>query len=378
MSVLSGVRIIEMVGIGPGPFCGMLLADMGADVIAVERPGDGGGEKRPGHILHRGKRSITLDLKKPAAVEVMLDLVRSADGLIEGMRPGVMERLGLGPETCLAANPALVYGRVTGWGQTGPLAHAAGHDSNYTALAGALWFASPPDQPQIAPSTMLGDVGGGALYLALGMVAGILRARTDGAGQVIDAAIVDGVANSMNLLLSLHARLGGGFDRGTMAFDASHWARSYKCADGGWINLAPLEPQFYTLLLQKLGLDKDPRYLDGQRDAAVWPELTKEMEHLFATGTRNAWCDLLEGTDCCFAPVLSPSEAAQHSHMAARGAFHVVDEVLQAGPAPRFFGTPSKDPQSVPARGIHTREVLEELGVSTERFDQLLAMQACG
>ena len=224
---------------------------------------------------------------------------------------------------------------------------------------------------------MLGDIGGGALHLALGMIAGILRARIDGTGQVIDAAVIDGAANMLNLLLSLHARESGGFDRGTKAFDASHWGgRSYQCADGGWINIAPLEPKFYDVLIKTLELDQDPLFALGQRDRALWPVLTEQLTHLFLTRTRGAWCELLEGTDSCFAPVLSPPQAAQHPHMEARGVYRMVDDVLQAAPAPRFSETPSQDPKGVPRRGMHTREILEEIGVSAERIDRLAEVAA--
>ena len=371
MGVLEGVRIIEIAGIGPGPFCGMLLADLGADVITVERPESGSGRPRRAAICNRGKRSVVLDLKAPGAIDAVLALLEGADALIEGMRPGVMERLGLGPEVCLARNPRLVYGRMTGWGQHGPLAHAAGHDSNYTGLAGALWFASPPGQPQQAPTTMLGDIGGGALYLALGIVSGILRARVDGRGQVVDAAIVDGVAHMMNLLLSMYASRGGSFARGQSS-DAAHWAgRSYQCADGGWVNIASLEPQFYAELLRRLDLDGDERFVKGQWDPKLWPELTEELKRLFATRTRAQWCERLEGTDVCFAPVLDPSESAEHPHMAARGVYVRVDGVLQAAPAPRFSGTPSAPPGGVPERGAHTCDVLREAGLAQDRIEAL-------
>jgi len=354
--VLAGVRIVEVAGIGPGPFCGMLLADLGAEVVSIERPGDHAA--RPTAIVQRGKQCITLDLKAPGAREVVLRLLDSKDGLIEGMRPG------LGPEPCLARRPPLVYGRMTGWGQAGPLAQRAGHDSNYTALAGALWVAGPPGQPPSAPSTVLGDIGGGALYLALGLVAGILRARSDGRGQVVDAAIVDGTAHMLNLLLAMTAR-GAGMARGVSSFDAAHWAaRSYRCRDGGWINLAPLEPQFYAELLQRLGLDGDARFVHGQHDAALWPVLSQHLAQLFAEHDRAHWCTVLDGSDACWAPVLRPDEAAAHPHLAARGTYLRVDCVLQAAPAPRFGATPSPPVGAVPRRDTHTQAVLAGLGLS--------------
>lgn len=366
---LAGVRIIEIAGIGPGPFAGMLLADLGAEVISIERPSTASARQRAAQIFNRGKRSVVLDLKAQGAIDVVFELIRDADGLIEGMRPGVMERLGLGPEPCLAVNPALVYGRMTGWGQTGPLAQAAGHDSNYTALAGVLHYAGQPDEPQLAPATVIGDVGGGALYLVIGMLAAILRARQDGQGQVVDAAIVDGAAHMSNLLLSMVAGLGGSFERGRHMFDASHWAgRSYRCSDGGWVNIAPLEPQFYALFLGIMGLGDDSRFTGGQMQPELWPVLTQELASIFATQPRAHWCALLEATDCCFAPVLSPSEAASHPHMQARSVFHVVGDVLQAAPAPRFSRTaPDPQPRIAP-QGSATAEVLGALGCSHEQI----------
>jgi len=257
MGVLTGVRIIEIAGLGPAPFCGMLLADMGADVVLVERGGAGGGDPLSlgkNAIVHRGKRSIALDLKDPAAVDAVLRLVDSADALIEGMRPGVMERLGLGPDACLARNPRLVYGRMTGWGQDGPLAQAAGHDINYIALSGALWFSGSPGAPPMAPPTLVGDLGGGALYLAMGVLAALLAARQTGTGQVVDAAIVDGSANLMNLLLSAHAAGQQPFERGRGLLDGPHWYGAYACADGQFVTVGALEPQFNALLFARLGL----------------------------------------------------------------------------------------------------------------------------
>ncbi|MBV8667371.1 MAG: CoA transferase, partial [Burkholderiaceae bacterium] len=250
MSVLKGIKVIEIAGIGPGPFCGMLLADLGADVIVIERPG--GGELQTAGITRRGKRSVALDLKSPESIETVLRLIEGADALIEGMRPGVMERLGLGPEVCLARNPRLVYGRMTGWGQQGPLAQAAGHDNNYIALSGALWYAGEAGQPPVAPPTLVGDLGGGALYLAIGLLSGILNVRNGGQGQVVDAAIVDGSAHLMNLMLDLAAAGLGHEQRGASLLDGPHWYATYRCADGRDITVGALEPKFYQLLLEKL------------------------------------------------------------------------------------------------------------------------------
>lgn len=354
-----------MSGIGPGPFCGMLLADLGADVICIERPVDGTPKPRPSEITQRGKRSVMLDLKQPNSVEAVLSLIEKSDALIEGMRPGVMERLGLRPDICLRRNPALIYGRLTGWGQDGPLSRAAGHDSNYTALSGALWFAGAPDTPQMAPSTMLGDVGGGALYMTIGILAGILQAQSTGKGQVIDGAIVDGTAHMLNLLLSMTAQLGGSFERGVQMYDASHWAgRTYACSDGGLINIAPLEPKFYALFLELLGLSSDARFVGGQMNPKLWPELTQILIDKFAAEPQSYWIHLLEGTDCCFAPVLNPAQSAEHPHMKARGVYETVDGILQARAAPRFSNSRSAAPNTVPIRGQHTTEVMREFGIN--------------
>lgn len=361
MGVLKGMKVIEISGIGPGPFCGMLLADLGADVIAVERPAAEAGYPRPFEIYSRGKRSIILDLKKPEGVAAVLQLVESADALIEGMRPGVMERLGLGPDVCLGRRPSLVYGRATGWGQYGPLSRAAGHDSNYIALSGALWLCTPSGRRPELPPTLLGDVGGGALYLAIGILAGVLRARQGGKGQVVDAAMVDGSAYTLNLLLSIIAARGGDFELCKPTFDARHVSRCYRCADGEWINIVPHEPQFYAELLKRIGLDRDQLFLKGQTDPNMWPALKDKLEALFATKTRVEWCELLEGTDACFAPVLGPAEAAVHPHNVARSLYVTIDGVLQVGAVPKFSATPSAQPGSVPARGAHTQQVLSEL-----------------
>ena len=360
MSILAGIQVIEIAGIGPGPFCGMLLADLGADVIVVERPG--GSELPSAGILRRGKRSVALDLKAPDAIDAVLRLIDGADALIEGMRPGTMERLGLGPEVCHARNPRLVYGRMTGWGQDGPLAHAAGHDTNYIALSGALWYAGEGERPPVAPPTLVGDIGGGALYLAVGLLAGILNARGTGFGQVVDAAIVDGSAHMMNLLLDL---AGAGLvreQRGSSVLDGPHWYATYRCADGRDITVGALEPKFYRLLLEKLDLAADPRFA-VQNDRRQWPELKQHMAALFATRGRDAWCSLLEGSDVCFAPVLSPAEAAQHPHLAARGTYSA-GVLLQANPAPRFSNAEAAATRPIPQLGEHTQQVLAAAGVS--------------
>ena len=378
MGVLSGVRIVEIAGLGPGPFCGMLLADMGADVILVERAAGKSGDPTDlgkHAIINRGKRSIALDLKNPESIAAVLTLIAGADGLIEGMRPGVMERLGLGPEVCLERNPRLVYGRMTGWGQDGPLAQAAGHDINYIALSGALWFSGQPGSPPMAPPTLVGDLGGGALYLALGLLAGILRARADGRGQVVDAAIVDGSAHLMNLVLSAHAAGQQPFERGRGLLDGPHWYGSYACSDGHFISIGALEPQFNSLLFAKLGLADDAEFRNPY-DPRRWGGLRARLEALFAQQPRAHWVALLEGTDACFAPVLTPAEARAHPHLAARDVYAERDGVLQANPAPRFSATPSATPGPIAQRGEQGEAILREAGLSAADIERLLGPAA--
>ena len=359
--MLNGTRIIEVEGIGPAPFAGMMLADMGADVIVVHRPG---GNPTPGMpdrpVLDRGKRSITLDLKQSADSELFLRLVATSDGLIEGFRPGVMERLGLGPSDCHAVNPALVYGRMTGWGQDGPLAHLAGHDLNYIALSGALWHASPPGQPPITPPTLVGDIGGGAMYLAVGLLAGILKARGDGKGCVADAAIYDGSANMMNLLMTLAQSGGFSATRGQSLLDGPHWSRTYRCADDGFIAVQCLEPKFYAIFLDRLGLGDDPDFA-GQFAAERWPGLSRRLESVFAMRPVAHWAGLFAGTDACVAPVLTPRQSQEHPINAARRTWREVDGALQAAPAPRFSGMGDWTPPPVPKRGEHSEEIRAEL-----------------
>jgi alpha-methylacyl-CoA racemase len=373
MGVLDGVRVIEIAGIGPGPFCGMLLADMGADVILVERAGTKAGdplELGKSAIVNRGKRSLALDLKDVPAIDAVLRLIEDADALIEGMRPGVMERLGLGPEVCLARNPRLVYGRMTGWGQVGPLAQVAGHDLNYVALSGALWFSGAVGSPPMTPPTLVGDLGGGALYLAMGILAGVLNAGRTGVGQVVDAAIVDGSANLMNLLLSAHAAGQQPFARGRGLLDGPHWIGSYACADGHFVSVCALEPKFNALLFEKLGLGNDPEF-QRPYDPHCWSHLRERLKLLFATQPRQHWVALLEGTDACFAPVLTPAEAMAHPHVVARGVYAKLDGILQAAPAPRFSATPSGFTGTVPHRGEHSTEILRAAGLSAAEIGLL-------
>ena len=357
---LAGLRVLEIQGIGPAPFCGMLLADLGADVVLVDRASvDAEGFDLGRHdVTHRGKRSIALDLKRADDVQTLLSLVERSDALIEGMRPGVMERLGLGPDECLARNPKLVYGRMTGWGQSGPLAPAAGHDLNYIALSGALWYAGAPGDAPITPPSLVGDIGGGAMYLALGLLAALMHVRAGGPGQVVDAAIVDGSANMTNLLMGL--RSAGQFvnDRGHSGLDGPHWDATYRCSDGGFITVGAVEPKFRRLLIDKLGLAGDPAFA-GAGDARSWPQLRQAFAYHFARRTRDEWCALLEGSDACFAPVLDPDAAAAHPHMAARGVYCRIDGVQQAAPAPRLSRTPGRAGR-VPQRGQHRQQILDD------------------
>jgi alpha-methylacyl-CoA racemase len=342
--------------------CAMLLADLGATVLRIDRPGpsDLGLQRDPRtDLLLRGRPAIALDLKSPQGKALALRLVERADALIEGFRPGVMERLGLGPEECLRRNPRLVYGRVTGWGQDGPLAHAAGHDINYISLVGALHAFGRQGQPPTPPLNLLGDFAGGALYLAFGVVCGILEAQRSGQGQVIDAAMVDGVAS---LMTAFHGMLAAGLathQRGTNHLDTgSYFYNVYECADGRWISVAPIEAKFYAELLRRL--DIDPVTLPPQMDRASWPDAQARLAALFKTGTRDEWCALLEGTDACFAPVLTTDEAARHPHNAARGTYVEIDGIVQPAPAPRFSRSVPDlpTPPQPPSRGEDAEGVL--------------------
>ncbi|WP_166363716.1 CaiB/BaiF CoA transferase family protein [Pseudomonas akapageensis] len=356
--MLSGIKVVEICGIGPGPFCAMHLADLGADVIAVERAGQGTGKTK---LINRGKRSVAADLKTAEGRELVLRLIEDADVLIEGMRPGVMERLGLGPDVCRARNPRLVFGRMTGWGQHGPMAQAAGHDNNYISLSGALYHNGTPNEPPSTAVTLLGDIGGGALYLAIGLLAGVLKARETGQGTVVDAAIVDGSAHMMQLMLSSRSSgfFAEGCQRGNNLHDSSHFYSTYRCAGGEYITLGSLEPQFYGLLLEKLGLQDDPRFA-RQWDKKRWDEMHEHFAELFQTRTRDQWCELLEYTDVCFAPVLSPTEAAQHPHNVARQVYFERDDMLQTVAAPRFDDQVVV-PGPIPRVGEHTEHVMAAL-----------------
>ncbi len=354
MGPLAGIRIVELAGIGPGPMCAMLLADLGATIIRIDRAQPIElGSPRPleFNLLLRNRHAIALDLKKADAVELVLNLVERADALIEGFRPGVTERLGLGPRECHARNPRLVYGRMTGWGQTGPLADSAAHDLNYIALAGALHSIGRAGGPPVPPLNMLGDYAGGSLYLALGLLAGIIEAKQSGKGQVVDAAIVDGTASLMTAAFGLFA--GGLFslERGTNMLDTgAYFYDVYQCSDGLWVSVAAIEGRFHAELLRVLVIE--PQAIGAQGDRANWPKARALFAAKFKTRTRDEWCALLEGTDACFAPVLSVAEAPAHAHHATRGTFITVDGIVQPAPAPRFsrsvpgHPTPPEKPES--------------------------------
>ncbi|MBX6743675.1 MAG: CoA transferase [Acetobacteraceae bacterium] len=361
MGPLKGLRILEFAGIGPGPFCGMLLADLGAEVVRLDRKEGPPGTRQD--FVGRGRRSLALDLKSPAAVQAALRLVEGADALIEGFRPGVMERLGLGPEACLARNPRLVYGRMTGWGQDGPLAQAAGHDINYIALTGALWSIGRPGERPVPPLNLVGDYGGGGMLLALGMLAALLEAKGSGRGQVVDAAMVDGAALLMAPIYAMLARGRWRNERGANMLDgAAPWYDTYECADGRYLAVGPIEPQFFDLMIAKL--DLDPARFAGRMEPANWPALRAELAAVFCTRTRDDWAALFEGTDACVAPVLDLHEAPAHPHNKARGTFQQREGAVQPAPAPRFSRTPAEPGLPPPLRGEHTEQVLADWGFS--------------
>jgi alpha-methylacyl-CoA racemase len=375
---LAGIRIVELGGIGPGPFCCMLLAELGADVIRIDRPPghDGGAPIDPRFdLLNRSRRSAMMDLKKPEAVAAVLRLVQQADAFVEGFRPGVAERLGLGPDACLAANPRLVYGRMTGWGQEGPLAQAPGHDVNYIALTGVLHAVGRAGEAPVIPLNLAGDFGGGSLYLALGIVSAILEARGSGRGQVVDAAMVDGSASLMTLIYGLRAAGYWSDARGTNRLDSgAPWYNVYETRDGRHVSIAANEARFYRAALAVLGLQDAP--LAGQHDRDGWPDMHSRFAAAFRSRTQAQWVTLAEGTESCITPVLSMAEAPQHPHLRARGTFVEIDGIAQPAPAPRFSRTPGAV-QSPPARpGEHTRAVLAEWGFSADELDELHAAGA--
>ena len=364
---LAGLRVVEFAGLGPAPFCGMLLSDLGADVLRIDRKGSEGWPSME-VVLGRGRRSVALDLKRPEGTEAALALMARADATFEGFRPGVMERLGLGPETALQRNPRLVYGRMTGWGQDGPLAQAAGHDINYISLTGALHAIGPADKPT-PPLNLVGDFGGGALYLAFGLLAGVIEARQSGRGQVVDCAMTDGAASLMAMIYGLKGV--GEWDQRRQANlldGGAHLYDTYRCADGKWISLGPLEPQFYAELCRRLEID-DPEFA---RQRSAWPQLKAKLEAVIARRTRQEWCERLEGSDVCFAPVLDMDEAPRHPHNRARGTFVEFEGLVQPAPAPRFSRTPGAIQGPPPAVGRDDREGLLDWGFSEDEIQALV------
>ena len=378
MGPLQGLRVIELASIGPGPLCCMLFADLGADVVRIDRlepSGLGVAMDRRHDVNARGRRSVALDLKSEAGRAAVLRLVDGADVLVEGFRPGVTEKLGLGPADCQVRNPRLVYGRITGFGQTGPLAQAAGHDLNYIALAGVLHAIGPAGGKPVPPLNLAADYGGGALYLAFGVLAALFERQRSGRGQVVDAAMVDGAASLASLFYGLQAAGSWSEARGGNLLDGgAPFYDTYETADGGFISLAPLEPKFFAQLAAVLGLE--PRFVHRQYDRRLWPEMRAAIAAAVRLQTRDDWCARLEGSDTCFAPVLSLAEAPLHVHARARAAFVSVEGVVQPAPAPRFDRTPAALPRRAPAVGEHTAEVLREAGFGDADLAALFASGA--
>ncbi len=369
---LAGFRVLELAGIGPGPYACMLLADAGADVLRVDRASgvpvpDGGSSW---DVLNRSRRSVAVDLKQPDGVELVLDLAAQADALVEGWRPGVAERLGIGPEACWERNPALVFGRMTGWGQDGPMAPRAGHDIDYIALSGALWSVGRSGERPVPPLNLVGDFGGGGMLMAFGICAALLEAGRSGRGQVVDAAMVDGAASLMTMT---YAFIGAGLwqvERGANLLDTgAPFYEVYEAADGGHVAVGAIEPQFYAELLRVLGLDREPG-LPAQMDRSRWPEMKERLAAVFRTRTRDEWAAAFEGTDACVAPVLSPAEAPSHPHNVARATFVEVDGVVQPGPVPRFGRTPAAV-QRPPSHPGADRDALADWGVDPGRVARL-------
>jgi len=373
MGPLSGYKVIELAGIGPNPMACMILADMGADVLIVDRA-PGGDEARLTDVSFRGKRSIALNLKSPEGVETLLKLVEQADVLSEGFRPGVTERLGFGPEVCLARNPKLIYARMTGWGQTGPLAMAAGHDINYISITGPLHACGRPGERPVPPMNLVGDFGGGGMLHAMGILAALLEAQKSGVGQVIDSAMTDGSAMLMWMMHSMHAS--GSWDatdRGVNMLDGgAHFYDTYQTADGKYVSIGSIEPQFYALLVEKTGVDRE-RFTALKEDKSQWPALKAELAAVIKTKTQAEWCAVMEGTDVCFAPVLPFTEAPNHPHNQARGTYITVDGQVQPGPAPRFSRTVSEVRHGPRAAGFGAEDALREYGFSDQKIAELRA-----
>lgn len=380
MGPLAGCRVVEMAGIGPAPFCGMLLADLGAEVIRIDRTGKSGlGVDFPTRydLLGRSKRSIAIDLQNPLGLGVARALIGRADMLIEGFRPGVMERLGLGPENFEAENPALVYGRMTGWGQDGPLAPSAGHDINYIAITGALDAIGREGAPPTIPLNLVGDFGGGSLYLVIGLLAALTSARASGKGQVVDGAIVDGVNHLLTMQYAFAQMGAWGGGRGTNLIDGgAPFYDTYETADGRHVAIGPVEPKFFAILVEKMGLAGTD--LPAQNDRKAWPELRRRLAEAFRARTQAEWCELLEGSDACFAPVLTLAEARAHPHNRARDAIVDVGGVAQPAPAPRFGGTPTGTPRAPVAPGTDTDAILRDWGITVSERDACSAAGAFG
>jgi alpha-methylacyl-CoA racemase len=380
MGPLQGLRVVELASIGPGPMCAMLLADLGADVVRVDRLEPSGLGLDLGHrfdVHGRNRRSVAIDLKAAAGRDAVLRLVERADVLIEGFRPGVAERLGLGPAECQARNPRLVYGRMTGFGQSGPLAQAAGHDLNYIALTGALHAIGPAGGAPVPPLNLVGDYGGGALYLAFGLLAAIYERQSSGRGQVVDAAMVDGAASLMSVFNGLRAAGGWSEQRGSNLLDGgAPFYGVYETADGRHVALGPLEPKFFAEFARRVGLPE--RYVRGQHDRSLWPEMRAAIAGIVRTRTRDQWSAQLEGTDACFAPVLSLDEAPSHPHALARASYVKVDGLTQPAPAPRFDRSVPDTPRPAPTTGAHTTEVLIEAGFDAAQLDALRAAGVIG
>ena len=371
MGPLTGLRVVELQGIGPGPFCGMMLADMGAEIIRVDRSAAVGSGARGADVLARGRKSIAVDLKNPQGVETVLKLVETADVLLEGFRPGVTERLGLGPDVCLERNPKLVYGRMTGWGQTGTMAHAAGHDINYISLSGVLHAIGEPGSRPTPPLNLVGDFGGGGMLLAFGIVAALYERGVSGKGQVIDAAMTDGSALLMNSIFGLMGQGVWNQNRGSNLLDGgAHFYGTYETKDGRFVSIGSIEPQFYALLLEKTGLDQDPD-LAIQMSRDDWPKLREKLAAVLATKTRDEWDEIMLGTDICYAPILNFDEAIAHPHNQARNTFVASADIVQAAPAPRFSRTEPELPEPPVAPGEHSEEVLASIGLDAAAIAEL-------
>lgn len=375
---LTGLKVIELAGIGPAPMAAMMLSDMGAEVIRVDRLSASGlGIPMPKkfNFLGRGRKSIAVDLKNPEGIDALLELIDKADIVIEGFRPGVMERLGMGPDVCLERNPKLVFGRVTGWGQEGPLSKSAGHDLNYIALSGALHaIGRSNDEPPTPPLNLVGDFGGGTMFIVVGILAALHEVKNSGKGQVVDAGMVDGALSLMTSIYGMHAGGNQSDERASNILDSgSHFYNTYETRDGKYVSIGSIETKFYAMLLEKLGLDPDS--LPPQMERESWPAMKEKFKEIFLTKTRDEWCALMENTDICFAPVLSLAEAPDYAHNKERGSFVDVEGVMHPAPAPRFSATPSSIKSPTPPTGVHTDEVLADWGISA---DKVAALKASG